>query len=470
MKNVSVWSENLKKNNNILNMNITTDILIIGGGLAGILTAYFLNNSSYKVTLVERNQIGSGITSKMTGKVTILQDILTKMNTKNQLDYLKSQIEALSILKNIITTNDIKCHFKKNDSYLYTTKKTNIKKINAIKKVLTELNVIYEENTLKIEKLDNLCDIKIEESYEINPIEYLNSIRNLCTNVMIYENTNIIQIVKDKKNFYVLTDSNIEIKAKKIVFSTNYPYFLKPLFFPFKVRCEKSYIGYGSYYNLTNNNFNLINIDKNVTSIRFYENKMIYLGLSKIIANKVNDEKCFLSLTNKFIKKYDNVWSNIDIITNDYLPIAGQIFNNLYIITGFNTWGILSSHICAKLLADLILKKKNSYSELFNPHRKTNFRKLSNSFYNILESLNGYLKGLFYKNEIIFYQKDKAIYIDSKGNYYVVKRKCPHMKCNLIFNNVEKTWDCPCHASRFDLEGNVISGPSKYSIKLDKNC
>ena len=160
MKNVSVWSENLKKNNNILNMNITTDILIIGGGLAGILTAYFLNNSSYKVTLVERNQIGSGITSKMTGKVTILQDILTKMNTKNQLDYLKSQIEALSILKNIITTNDIKCHFKKNDSYLYTTKKTNIKKINAIKKVLTELNVIYEEYARKLyRKWDNIKHI-----------------------------------------------------------------------------------------------------------------------------------------------------------------------------------------------------------------------------------------------------------------------------------------------------------------------
>ena len=85
----------------------------------------------------------------------------------------------------------------------------------------------------------------------------------------------------------------------------------------------------------------------------------------------------------------------------------------------------------------------------------------------VYENINGFLKGIFTKNKLVFYSKDKAIYVSNDGYCYIVKRKCPHLKCNLLFNEVEKTWDCPCHGSRFDLFGNVIAGPSKYNIKVD---
>ena len=77
MENKSIWSKYLEKNEKILDKNISVDVLIIGGGISGVLTAYNLNNSGLKIALVERNEIGSGITSKMTAKVTLLQDILT---------------------------------------------------------------------------------------------------------------------------------------------------------------------------------------------------------------------------------------------------------------------------------------------------------------------------------------------------------------------------------------------------------
>ncbi len=467
MENKSVWSKYLKNKYVKLEDDFTCDILIIGGGLAGVLTSFYLENNNLKIALVERNTIGSGITSKMTGKATILQDTLTKIDTNNLELYLKSQLDALKLLKKNINNYNINCDFNKNDGYLYTTKKSNIQKLVKLAKSFDRLNIKYYLNDLKINNLDNLFSIRIDDTYVINPILYLNNLVPLCHNTSFYENTNIVEVIKENDYFIAKTFDNKKIIAKKVIFATNYPYFLKPLFFPLKVRLEKSYIGYGNYTNLLNNNFNLINIDKKVTSIRFYKDKILYLGLSKIISSKVNDNNCFKLLkNNSFITKYDNIWSNIDLITNDNLPLIGEVFKDMYIITGFNTWGILNSHIGSKLLSDLILKRKNKYKELFNPRRKITIQKVLNSSLNIFENMKGFAKGYLYKNEAVFYSKEEAIYVNN-GKHYTVKRKCPHLKCNLIFNEVEKTWDCPCHASRFDIEGNVIAGPSKYDIKVD---
>lgn len=123
MENKSIWSKYLEKNEKILDKNLSVDVLIIGGGISGVLTAYNLNNSGLKIALVERNEIGSGITSKMTAKVTLLQDILTKIDEKDLDLYLKSQIDGLKILKSIIEDNNLDCCFKKNTSYLYTIKR-----------------------------------------------------------------------------------------------------------------------------------------------------------------------------------------------------------------------------------------------------------------------------------------------------------------------------------------------------------
>ncbi|MBR3661163.1 MAG: FAD-dependent oxidoreductase [Bacilli bacterium] len=462
MKNNSIWEEYLKYDFKNLDSDINTDVLIIGGGIAGILTAFYLKKSNLKITLVDRNELLFGVTSKMTAKITILQDILTKISSKNINLFLKSQLEGLKLLKTNIKNLNIECDFYKNDSYLYTTQKNNIKKIKAIEKELYNLNIKYEKEELPIKKLNSLYSIKVNNSFSINIIKYLNKIIKSLENIEIYENTNIIKVIK-KNNYYVAIANKYKINAKKIIFANNYPYFIKPLIFPLKVRLEKSYILYGN--SSYKGDYNLINIDKNVHSIRFYKSKMIYLTNSKYISH-VKTSDYDKTINSNLINKIDNIWTNMDLITNDYLPIIGKIFTNMYIITGFNTWGILSSHIGASIISSLILNEKKyvDYKNLFNPRRGVTIQKLVNSSINIYESINGYFKGLITKNKIIYYNKNKAIYIDSKGNKHIVNRKCPHMKCNLIFNDKEGTWDCPCHGSSFSLDGKVINGPSKYDI------
>lgn len=470
MENKSIWSKYLKETN-FNNKEVEFDVLIIGGGISGILTAYYLRNSNLKIGILERNKLLNGITSKMTAKVTILQDILTKIED-NKLDtYLKSQIDGLKLLKSNIQEEKIECDFKDNISYLFTTKTSNIKKIKKLKPHLDKF-IKTEFSNFNLDNLDIKCSLKTNNSYEINPIKYLNQIIKLLNNTTIYENTNVVKVIKENNIFIAKTNKGLEYKSKKIVFATNYPYFLKPLLFPVKVRLEKSYIGYGNTNLKINKNINAINIDKDKYSIRFYKDKLIYLTASRLIASKVNDTRSFDKVINSnYLTNIDNLWSNMDIITNDYLPIVGELFKNMYILTGYNTWGLLSSHISSSIIASLITKNKKylKYKELFKPRRKLTFKKFINSSLNIYESMNGYIKGIITKNKIIFYSKKEAMYVDNNGKYYIVKRKCPHLKCNLIFNSVEHTWDCPCHGSRFDLEGNLLSGPSKEDIKMQKN-
>ena len=464
MKNKSVFENNLKNEFPNLEEDITCDLLIIGGGIAGILSSFYLKDSNLNIVLVERNTLLSGITSKMTAKVTLLEDTLTKISNDKLNLYLKSKLDGLKLLKDNINNLNIECDFYKNDSYLYTTKKSNIKKLKKIETTLSNLKINFSNDNIPVSELDSLYSIKISNSYEINPIKYLNEIINNLTNINIFENTNIIKVIKEKNSFISYTSNNKKIISKKIIFATNYPYFLKPLLFPLKVRLEKSYIIYGnSNYH---GHYNLINIDKNINSIRFYQEKMIYLSNNKYLSH-VNNYKDYNSiLNNNLILNPINIWTNMDIITNDYLPIVGSVFKDMYIITGFNTWGILSSHIGASLISSLVMKKRKylKYKSLFDPRRKTNFKKIINSSINIYENLNGYFKGMISKDKLVYYSKDKALYID-KNKSYIVKRKCPHLKCNLIFNSKELTWDCPCHGSRFSLSGDIILGPSKYDIK-----
>ena len=156
-------------------------------------------------------------------------------------------------------------------------------------------------------------------------------------------------------------------------------------------------------------------------------------------------------------------------MTNDSLPYIGEIEHNMYIGTGYNTWGMTNGILAGKVISDLILNKKSEYEELFNPKRinmKMFGMGIIDGYYNAV----GFVKGMLSKYEDIKYEKidgkEVAIYVDENGTHKVYT-KCPHMGCKLIFNEKEKTWDCPCHASRFDIDGKVISGPSNESISIN---
>ena len=479
--NKSIW-ENIKFEAKTTRKNIETDILIIGGGITGISTSLNLLDIDKKITLIEANKLGGNITRKTTGKISILQgynyqDIEKNSNSTNSLKYLESQIYAIKLIKHIIKKYKIKCDIKRNFSYLITNEQKNIKKIIKEKEILEQRQVKCEVINKLPNKYSCLYGIKTNISYTFNPLKYINEIKKICQNkIDFYENTRALNITK-KLDYYLIKTNKNKIKAKTIIICTHYPIFAKQLCIPLKTTLEKEYIISAITDKIYSSNI-LCNDDE-LISIRYYEDKykyILYSSNKSLLCNKLNHKKNMNRLIKKFKLHFNypikNTWYNYDIKSNDLLPIVGKIKNeNILIATAYNKWGMTNGVLSAKILSDIIKNKENEYIELFNPYRKTNINKIVNNCKYNYNNIKAYVKALTKQKNIKYINEngiEYAIYIDELKKEHKIINKCPHMKCKLIFNEFDKTWDCPCHGSRYNIDGKVIKGPSNYSIKPKK--
>lgn len=472
MNNTSIWLNNKDFSCQKLNQDMEVDVLIVGGGIAGLSTLFELKDSNLKTILVEKNLCGHGVTSRSTAKVTFLQNQIVnilKNSSQNASLYLASQTDAIKRIKEIIAKYHIDCDFKEVSSYLFTNKKENVGKIEEIYQFLNSIQISVEKTKLK--ELDNILALKVDHTYTFHPLKYICYLKNNMKN-RIYENSKVDKIDKID-GFYFTTINQHIIKSKYIVLATHYPYFLMPFFLPLKSHVETSFIGAKEVENTLE--ISAINIDKPCESIRYYQDKnknyVIYLYQSFASCNVGNIKKNFDALNHN--KDFQYLWSNKDVITNDYLPYIGSVDQDgtFLVATGFNTWGMTNGCLSGMVLADLILKKKNPYIELFSLNRSINLNQVLRFPIDTCCNIKAFLvstKNNVNNRQVIYKKIDGekvAIYKDEDGEH-IVLNKCPHMKCGLVFNPVEKTWDCLCHGSRFTIDGDCIEGPSNFDIRF----
>lgn len=491
----SLWQKDIIRSNfKTLNKDIDVDVLIIGGGITGVTTAYNLIDTKYDTALLEADKFFNGTTCKSTGKLTYLQD-LKYQDIYNLYDfetaklYYEAQKDGIKLAKKIINDNNIECNLIKTDSITFTTSKKEVPKFDCERKILDKLNVKYYSVSNDLNQKDIKSLILVKNTYVFNPVKYLNGIVNVIknkNNISIYENSRVRKIKKEN-NYYVAYVNEFKVKAKKIVVSCNYPFFTIPGFVPFKTYMEKSYI--------TATKVDYIKTISGITSnyptisFRYHadkdENYFIYLNNSSKLCDKLNYKKNYNECVNAAKKITGRVanykWTNMDVMTNDFMPLIGRVSNeekNVFIATGYNTWGMTNGTIAGKIISDLIKSKKNKYLKIFDPSRGMTITKFKNFISNtVISNTKAYSFNLIKKNPSWY--KNKAcvtkingkrvgIYFDNQGNKHVVSNICPHLKCFLTFNEEDKTWDCPCHGSRFDVFGNVVRGPACYDIKIDE--
>lgn len=486
----SIWNKDInRKNDKLEKLNdLDLDVLIIGGGLAGISTAFYLKDSNLNVALIESNKIGSGTTSLTTGKITYLQDtIYSDLESMHNFDiskkYLESQIYAGNLIKDNIKKYNIDCDYDNNDSYIFSYQDKDYYKIDKEYQLLKAMNI----DVTKVDKipniLNNIYGIKVKDTAVFNPIKYINILsKEITKKVKIYEGLRALELKKDD-NYYIIKTTKNTIKAKYVVVCTHYPFFVVPGFIPLKTHIEKSHVIASKIKNIQK--FNAISIGKEVYSIRYCKDKesyVIFAGESYKMSNHINYEERQEELRLKFKKIFnsniDYEWSIHDLTSNDLLPIIGKINDenpNLLIATAFNKWGMTNSVLAGKIMSDIILNKDNDYIDLFNPKRKITIKRSINFLIDGFNIGKIYIGTKLNKNKSFYSNvkfenidgKSYGIYIDKDGKKHIVRNLCPHMKCSLLFNYMDKTWDCPCHGSRFDIDGNVIKGPSVYDIKID---
>ncbi len=470
MNNSSFWNDSIKKESfKDKKLEKDVDILIIGGGMTGINLAYFLKDYRGKVCLIDKGEFGCGITSKTTAKLSYLQEIIYQTLEKNfnketALKYYNSQKESINIIKDIIKKNKISCDLEEVASIIFTFQNNNITKINKEKKLLEE----FGTKTIDIYGNKIKKGIIAYENYVFNPLKYLYGLINIIKEkILLYEDVLATNITLFNKGYKVLTDKGI-IRAKKVIVANHYPFFLLPTFIPFKTYIKREYVCVGKVNN--HNNISAINIDKDLFSIRFYKNYLLYVSNKNRLTDNTSYSDSLLKSCDDFFKlfgvKPEYSYINQDVMSNDNLPFIGEVKNNLYIATAYNAWGMTNSVIASKVIYDLINSRTSTYKYLFDPNRNS-FPLFLKSFVGSFHYVKAYAQSLWKKNTPSYVRIKNiwyGIYVDDENNKHIVKLICPHMKCNLVFNETEKTWDCPCHGSRFDIDGNIIEGPAVKSI------
>lgn len=463
----SIWRQDtLISANHSLQRDTCVNTVIIGAGMTGVLTAYLLKKKGIDAIVLEAARIGSGQTQNTTAKITsqhglFYSKMLHKVSRRRLKGYAMANEEAIDRYGQIIKDEKIECDFERLPAVLYTTDDYSIRKMkneaNMAKKL--GINAYYTENMTEpsLKAVNAKAAVCFEKQAQFHPLKFLKAITRDLT---IYENTPVLSV----KGHTVYTNKD-RIEADHIVFATHYPFINMPGFYFMREHQERSYVL--ALKNIPKLSAMYYSIDKNGLSLRSHGDMLLLGGGNHRTGKRTTckNEEVGYTFLRKMKEKYYpeaeiiTAWSAQDCMPHDDIPFIGKysVFRPYwYVASGFKKWGMTTSMIAADIISDAIristdcgVKTKDSgegiarYAQVFSPQRfllRASFCKL---MIDLWESTAGLIKGIF----------------------STADRKCPHMGCRLEWNDEEKSWDCPCHGSRFTHEGKVLDNPAQVDIQ-----
>lgn len=477
----SIWRQSVSAPKRpSLSKDIYTDVAIIGGGMAGILIGWFLKEKGIDSVILEASKIGGGQTENTTAKITaqhgdVYHTLIEKFGKEKAFEYAKANSVAVDDYYNLIKKLDIDCHFQYSPSYIYST--SDRERIEKEIEACIELG-LPAEFTLKTSLPFSVEGAAVlPNQAQFNPLEFLNAVADKLN---IFENTAVVKVLDN-----CLETDKGKVKAKKIVFATHYPFINSPGFYFMRMHQERSYVIAlentaeldGMYYG----------IDDDGLSFRSYENTLLLGGGGHRTGENRKGGR-YDKLFRAALEFWPNCkevtrWSAQDCMTLDGVPYIGCFSSskpNWYVATGFQKWGMTHSMVAAKRICGLITGDENEDS-IFSPLRFTPSASAKTFLDEGVHAVKDLSKQILAPPRakveelpkghggIVEYQGEKVgVYKSDDGEIYAVSTRCPHLGCQLEWNPDEKSWDCPCHGSRFDYKGTLIDNPAQKNLPTTK--
>lgn len=445
----SIWSRTAQiPGRQPLSGDIKSEAAVIGAGMAGLLTAYFLQKCGKQVIVIEADRIAGGQTKNTTAKITsqhgsIYSELEAKYSQADARLYAYANQEAIAKYESLIEEEGMHCHFERVDSFLYSTKEeASIRReCEAAKRAGIPAH-FTTQLPLPFSVKGAVC---FEEQAQFHPLEFM---KQLAERLTIYENTNALKV----KGQCVYTNHG-KILAKHIIFATHYPFVNMPGFYFLRQHQERSYAVAlsgikkwdGMYYS----------VDENGLSFRWFDDLLLVGGTNRRTGD-VGMTCNYTELLNRVRQLYpegkaEAIWSAQDCMTHDDIPFIGRFSRmrpNWFVITGLKKWGMTGSMVAARLVRDQICGVISPYEYLYTPQRFCFQASKQKLWEDVKISVSGLAKGIF----AVPFQKDA--------------KRCPHLGCALARNREEGTWECPCHGSRFDETGALLDNPAQKGLNL----
>jgi len=424
----SLWSEGMHlPQRKMLEQDAKTDVLIIGGGIAGILCAYRLQQAGVDYMLVEAERICSGITKNTTAKITvqhglIYDKLIRQAGTERARMYL--EVNELALRDYVQLCREIDCSFEEKDSYVYSRNDRDLieKEIRALEKLgrCAEFS-LADELPFAV-----AAAVKMPRQAQFHPLKFLSAI---AKDLNLYENTKVCELIGNR----AITNRGT-ITAEKMIATTHFPFLNKHGSYFIKQYQHRSYVI--AYANAQQMDGMYVDEQKKGMSFRAYDDLLLIGGGSHRTGKKGGNWQELSEFADRYYPRAKETfrWATQDCMTLDGVPYIGRYSartSDFYVATGFNKWGMTSSMAAARILTDMVLGRNSEFAEVFSPSRS-----------------------MFHPQLLINGAEAVVNLLTPSG------KRCPHLGCALKWNPQERSWDCPCHGSRFDEDGTLIDNPA----------
>ncbi len=444
----SIWeTETGIRKRGPLQGDLETEAVVIGAGMAGILTAYHLQQAGLRTVVLEADRIGSGQTKNTTAKITfqhnlIYNRLIQTLGSRAAFAYAFANENAIDAYEKLIREKEIDCDFVRCSSYLYSRKDAAPlrREVDAVMGIGVE--AVFDTDSELPFPVAGVA--RFDRQARFNPLKFLAAISEEVT---VYEQTEVLKVESDR----VQTNKGC-VSARHIIFACHYPFINMPGYYFARMHQERSYVvaleGAGRIEGM------YLGIDKDGLSFR-QQGDMLLLGggSHRTGRNRKGGQYAWLQDRARELYPKSRVirqWSAQDCMTLDGIPYIGRFSvrrPNWYVATGFGKWGMSSSMAAAHILTALITEQRSAQAGVFSPQRSLTGRAVKELGIHSLYTMKGLVKHLL-----------------PAGQGRIVPN-CPHMGCRLEWNPEEGTYDCPCHGSRFDESGKLIDGPAQNNCR-----
>jgi glycine/D-amino acid oxidase-like deaminating enzyme/nitrite reductase/ring-hydroxylating ferredoxin subunit len=505
-KNLSYWIASTKPMEyKKLDENIDTDVVIVGGGIAGVTIAYRLTKMGMRIVLLEDGFIGSGETGRTTAHLSNALDdryylIREYFGDENAKIAAQSHTKAIDFIESAVKNENIDCDFVRIDGYLF------LHPSDELKSLEDELDASQRAG-LKTRMLKSVPgitskigpSIKFPKQATFHPLKYLEGLCNFITKNggKIYTRTHVSEV----ESYGVTTEDGHRVSADQIVVATNTPindrFVMHTKQAPYRTyviagTVPKGVLPNSLWWDTGDHDSEWPTYPYHYIRLQPYNDEFDLLiaggndhKTGQADEENVNETDRYTSLeewTRQYFPALLDVkyrWSGQVLEPVDLMGFIGRNpldGNNIYIVTGDSGNGMTHGTIAGILIPDLIAGIKNEWMNLYDPSRKSlkAISDFTEEQANVAKQYTEYIatgNGVSVENikpgdgAVIKDGFSKtAVYKDFDGTVYAFSAVCPHLKCIVSWNGEEKTFDCPCHGSRFSNYGKVINGPANVDL------
>ncbi|MET8759140.1 FAD-dependent oxidoreductase [Lentzea sp. NPDC004782] len=456
----------------------TYDVAVVGGGITGLTTALLLKRRGLKVVVLEADRVASGVSGNNTAKVTALQStVYSQIRRAHGLaaatDYATASQSAVAQVASLVELEGIDCDLRRAPAVTYAYTEAEVRDVDHELITARQVGLPVRASVDVDLPFEVHAAIRLDDQLTLHPVKYLLGLAAAIDGdgSAVREHSRVLDVSGTR-----LSTADGQVEANQIVIATHFPTLDRGLYFA-RMELTRAYCIAARVANPPRSL--AISTGSPSWSIAAHGDKLILAGQSHATGQPAVEP--FRRLED-FARRHWQVeevthrWSAQDPTSYDHLPMIGGYTpgsTTMFTATGYMKWGLTSGTFAASLLADLVTGKPNDLAERFSPHRFS-LKSLPE-----LVRKNAEVAAEFVGDRVLPADATSSenlppgqahvvrdglgkmgVYRDDEGHLHAVSMRCTHLGCLVRFNAAERSWDCPCHGSRFDVDGEVLEGPA----------